>query len=99
MRKILTKDIFTLARIIKKANVKEELKKIDLKKAEVNEVGMTIIFTIVEAGAVAESEIYKLIEDITGKNIENMELKETIELIKELAKENDLIRFFKSATQ
>lgn len=99
MRKILTKDVFSLARIIKKANVKEELKKVDLKKADVYEVGMTMIFTIVEAGSIAEKEIYKLIEDITGKNIEDMELQETIELLKEIEKENDLMSFFKQAVQ
>lgn len=98
MRKIRTKDVFTLARIIKKAKLKEQLKKLDLTKASVEEIGMTLIFSCIEAGATTEKEIYELIKDITGQDIKEMDIGDTIKLLEKIAQENDLTNFLEKAT-
>lgn len=99
-RKVLTKDIFSLARIIKKAKVKESFKNIDLKNVSVDTIGMEVLMTIIEAGADTEKEIYQLIEDISGiNNLSEKPFDEFINIIKIIADENNLISFFKQASQ
>lgn len=105
MRKINTKDIFQLARIFKKINLKDLMVS---KTTEINDVldnntmtttqiGMNILFTIIENCPDAENEIYKFVANISGftvDEVENMELEIFIEIIAEIIKENDLKKVF-----
>ncbi len=99
MRKLKTKDVFALAKIIKKAKVKEGLKNINLQKATVDTIGMEMIMTIIEAGADTETEIYALIENISETSgLSERPFTDFIYIVKQIAKENDLMAFFKQAT-
>lgn len=104
MRKIITKDIFTMARIIGKAQLKDKLSEIAIKaqkkNVKIEDIGIETIFTIIEgAGSVGvEQEVYKFLEDICEvKDIEHMEIEKLINVIKELAEENNLVDFLKIA--
>lgn len=108
MRKLVTKDVFKLARIIKKGNIKQELADLAerFSKKEVKptaeRVGYEIVITIVEAcgNKDVEKEIYSLLGDIfEEQDIENMSIETLIGRITQLAKENDLGSFFKLASQ
>lgn len=113
MRKINTKDVFQLGRIFKKINIKnvaismagdinnalEEDKKED-SDTNIKEVGMNIIFSVIENCPDAESEIYVFISNISGftvKEIENMDIEDFFALLKEIAQNNDLKKVFRSA--
>lgn len=105
MRKINTKDVFQLARIFKKINLKDLMVSkasaindiLEDKTMTTTQVGMNIVFTIIENCPDAENEIYKFIANISGfavEEIENMELEMFIEIIGEIIKENDLKKVF-----
>lgn len=116
MRKIITADVFKMARIIRKANAKEEIikifskidkaKKDDSKKIEdvQKEIGMEIIAYLIESCGDEEVEklLYNLLSGIAEKkeaDIKNQSFETTIEMLKEIAKENNLQNFFSSAVK
>ena len=108
MRKIQFQDAFVLARIIKKADVKEILIRANttLKQGNVNkeDVFLDVLFSVL-AGAAdenVENEIYELLGGVAEKgvdDIKSLEMDELIVLVKKIAKENDLANFFKSAVK
>lgn len=122
MRSLQLQDTFAVARIIKKANLKEVIKdatknsKImsainskeeqskEVTDDEIMETGIDMIFTIIEnvSDEKVEKDIYKLLASIFEKkenDIRTMAPGDFIKNIKELLKENDIVTFFKSATQ
>lgn len=115
MRKLITRDVFKMARIIHKANAKEEIKQIFQKVADAKdsgadvetmqrEAGMEVIAFIIDAcgNEDVEKAIYDLIAGIAEKDadaIKNQSLDATIELLKAIAKENDIQNFFSVAVK
>lgn len=106
MRKLITSDVFKIARIIKSANLKEKILEVYKNKGEkdIETLGLDIIFSIIEGCSEKniENEVYSFLGGLTGrepKEIEQLELKDFISIIEEIAKENDLVYFFKLATQ
>jgi hypothetical protein len=105
MRKLKTSDLFSLSRILKKMNIKEDIKKLakditgatpeEKKKAEQGmEIDLAMLF--VENIGLAEREIYKFFADLTGEaasNIENMDLDKFIDLVKELFNQDGFASF------
>jgi acyl-CoA reductase-like NAD-dependent aldehyde dehydrogenase len=95
-----TKDMFTLSAIVDKMGLDEDIKEIlsARKKKNFNdeEMGEKLIFSIVKKMYKARAEITQLLADISGKTIkdvENLQLKETIELIKKLLQEEGVLSF------
>lgn len=96
-----TKDMFTLSAIVDKMGLDEDIKEIlaaRKKKTGVNaeEMGEELIFSIVKKMYKARAEITQLLADVSGKSIkdvENLQLGETIELIKKLLQEEGVMSF------
>jgi hypothetical protein len=95
-----TKDMFTLSAIVDKMGLDEDIKEIlsARKKKSFNdeEMGEKLIFSIVKKMYKARAEITQLLADVSGKSIkdvENLQLSETIELIKKLLQEEGVMSF------
>lgn len=95
-----TKDMFTLSAIVDKMGLDEDIKEIlsARKKKSFNdeEMGEKLIFSIVKKMYKARVEITQLLADISGKSVkdvENLQLSETIELIKKLLQEEGVMSF------
>lgn len=103
MRKLQTSDVFNAMRLIKKANLREEIKPL-LKMAgsgelKVEDVGITGILSLIEilTEKKCEQAIYEVLAapfEMTVKEVEEMDLIAFAESLEKLAKENDLKRFF-----
>jgi len=103
MRKLQTSDIFNTLRLIKKANLKEEIKPILQMASEgdlnVKEVGINGILGVLEilSEKKAEHAIYEVLAgpfEITPEQVEQMDILTLTENIETLIGENDLKRFF-----
>lgn len=103
MRKLQTKDVFNAMRLIKKANVREEIKPIIKLAAEgslgVVDIGIEGILTVFEifSEKKAEDAIYEFLcepLEIGKEELESLELMELAEKLEEFAKENDIKAFF-----
>lgn len=106
MRKIITKDVFKLARLIKHSGAKEELTDIlgGSREKDASEVGLKAIMTLISACGEenTEKEIYELLSGIAEKkpeDIENMVLEDLKDLLKEIADQNNLSDFFDAAVK
>lgn len=97
MRKLQGKDMFTVAKIIKKADIKDKLASMmDTKEKDVTKVGVKVFITIIEgcANEGVDKEIFNFLNDVLEVgNTADMDIFELIELVKAYAKENDLKRF------
>lgn len=103
MRKIQTTDLFNALRMIRKANLKEDIKPI-LKMAgsgdlKVEDVGISGILAFIEilSEKKCEQAIYEVLApifEVDVKDVAKMDLIELVENLQTLAKENDLKRFF-----
>lgn len=99
MRKLQGKDLFTVSRILKKANIKEELVSMMAgvtNEADAGKVGLKAFLTLIEAcgNDGVDAEVFKFLDDVLEvKGTKTMDLFDLIELIKQLAAENDLKRF------
>jgi hypothetical protein len=109
MRKLKTSDIFALTRIVKKMNIKKEIAEVakdvsgftadEKVKAEAT-MQTSIILIFVENLGSAETEIYKLLADVTGttaEDIENMDIDLLIPMIKELFSQEGIGSFLSVA--
>lgn len=103
MRKLQTTDLFKALRLVKSANLREELKPVLIKASktgvQVKDIGIEAFITIIEAFASnnAEEKFYEFLSEPLEKDIEeikNMGLMELYESLKELAKVSDLQAFF-----
>lgn len=105
MRKLQTSDMFSAMRLIKKANLKEEIKPI-LKRASqkgisIQDVGIEAIldFMGIMSEKNTEQAIYEVLAgpfEMKAKEVEAMPPTQLVENLKELAKENDLKAFFQA---
>ena len=107
MRKINTGDVFKLARLLKKGNVTQIVKRAyeegRKKDADKEKIGMDVILEILCNCTDNEMErlIYGLISGICEKkpeDIESQSLETTIEDIKKIVRENNVINFWKAAS-
>lgn len=111
MRTLKTADLFSLSRILKKMNVKDDIKKVatnvtglaeeDKKKAE-QTMQIELMMIFVENIGSAEKEINKLLGDLTGKTpkeIEDLGLPELIDLFKELMAQEGVGSFLSTAVK
>ena len=112
MRKLCLMDAFSLARIIKAAEVKQEIiafaSEIKAQNGQeqsvnVESVGFEFLLTIISAAAntKVEEEIYKFYASLKGCEPDEVKALtfETIKAdVKELIRENDLQNFFQSAS-
>lgn len=103
MRKLQTSDVFNAMRLIKKANLKEEIKPILRRAGEgnlnVEDVGIEGILGFIEILTEKKSEqaIYEVLAgpfEMSPQEIETMTLDLLMENLQQLAKENDLKSFF-----
>lgn len=109
MRNLKTSDLFSLSRIIKKMNVKEDLRNLaqdvtGFTKEEKEKLNKTLqidlLMLFVENLGSAEQEIYKLLGDLQNKStkeIEAMDLDKFMELMKELLAQESLAKLFTMA--
>lgn len=85
MRKLATKDVFTMARIITKANIKEELRHIVTDKGQRSNLDMGIDFALAVITGVSdektEKEIYKFLASVLECSIEDIENSDPMVLI------------------
>lgn len=112
MRKLSIKDAFTLARIIKKADIKEEIadfaNRIAVKKNGKDEtvnteaVGLEFVITLITSlsSKDTEQEFYALLADIRGDitadEVSKLSIPEILDNIKTIIRENDIKSFFTS---
>lgn len=111
MRKIETHDVFKMARIIKKAEIKGKIEEIiretnrtdEQDKGSVKEkIGVKIMFCIIEtcSDEKLEEMLYDLIGGITEKDanaIKTMSIEGLMDVFKEIAEANNLTNFFNIA--
>lgn len=105
MRKLKTPDVFNAMRMIKKANLKEEIKPYLMMAASgemnVEEVGIEGVLGLIETMSEQkiESAIYEVLAgpfEMTADEVAKMDLDKMIECLETLGKENNLKVFFKS---
>lgn len=108
-RNLKTKDLFSLTRIIKKMNMKAEIKELakditgksdEEKKAAEQGLKADLMLMFIENIGNAESEIYKLLGNLSGKQpkeIEDQSLKDTFKMIEELFSEENFGDFLSTA--
>lgn len=108
MRKINTGDVFKMARIIKNAgiagDIKEAFSEGKKEDADAEQIGLDVFMDIVCSCAddSIEKKFYDLIGGITEKKPEDIEaqsLETTVEDIKRICEENNVVNFFKSAAR
>ena len=104
MRKIKTKDVFKMARIIKLSGAKDELADTlrtsqSSGAGDAGQIGVDLIMTLCSAcgSENIEKELYELIGDIAEMKpteIRDMDLDVLIDLFKEIGELNNLSDFF-----
>ena len=103
MRKIMTKDVFSAMRIIKKSGMKQQLIPLVKKAAEVGieEIGIEGILTVMEVLSENNAE-RAMCEVLAGPfemdidEVESLELDKLTEMLTELGEQNNLRNFFKA---
>lgn len=112
MRKLSIKDAFTLARIIKSANIKEEIadfaNRIAVKNNSKDEtvnteaVGLEFVITLLTSlsNKETEQEFYSMLADIRGDitadEVSKLSIPEVLDNVKTIIRENDIKSFFPS---
>lgn len=105
MRKLQTKDVFAAMRIIKKANMREEIKPFIKLASEgsinIEDIGIEGILGLIETFVEknAENAIYEVLAgpfEVKPDEVASMELNTLKENLEALAKENNLKVFFTS---
>ena len=109
MRKLKTSDLFKLSKIVKKMDVKEDVKslavdvtgKSDEEKLKINQdLQVDLLFLFMERLGNAEQDIYSFLADlcfVTENEIKDMDLDEFIGLVKELFAQESLGQLFTMA--
>lgn len=106
MRNLLTQDLFPLTRIIKKMNIKSDIKAIakdlnglsDEEKLKAKDsLNIDLMMLFIENIGSAEKEIYKLLANLSGKTekeIAEQKLIETIDMLKAIFNDDQFDDFF-----
>lgn len=105
MRKLKTTDAIAFCRCIKRVGLKERIREITANADNVKDVvdqGFEILWSVMEAATEPEGEtaIYEFLSgpfEMTPKQVGNLDLDVMISNLKQLATENNLAGFFKSA--
>lgn len=112
MRKLTLPDTFAFARILKAANIKNELMKFskeilarknNSQELNIEEIGLEFVTTIISAAAdeKVEKNIYAFFASVCEMDIEaviKLNLAQIKEIVKTIIAENDLKSFFQSAS-
>jgi hypothetical protein len=92
MRALVTKDVFTMSRIITKMNVKDELRQIATRdeKATTLDMGIEMVLTVMSkvSDKSVEREIYVFVADVMGRTPEEIENGDPLEIIDSITKDN-----------
>lgn len=106
MRKIKTADVYKLARFIRDCGLEREFKAIydEAQGKDAQTVGVDATFRVLGSLTTEEAEMgfYGIFGDIVGKTAEEVadtDLDQMMDEIEQLAKENDLKRFFDAAAK
>lgn len=105
MRKLITADVFAMARIIKASGMREQLTAFVRKLAaedkalDVEAVGYEGVLIIIEALAErkAENALYEALApvmELTAEEVKNLPPAEFVDRVKEIAEQNDIKSFF-----
>lgn len=105
MRKLRTADALTFCRCIKRIGLKEQLRNIAMNADSAKDVwdqGFDIIWTMFDAATEKDGEaaIYEFLAgpfEMTPKQVSELELETLVANLKQLAAENNLSGFFKTA--
>ena len=105
MRKLKTTDIPAFCRCLKKIGIKEEVQKIAKEANNAKDVwerGFDLIWSIFDIATEKKNEKYLYeffapIFEVEEKEFEDMQIDQLFEGFKQLAEENNLANFFKSA--
>lgn len=108
------KHLFPFVRMIAKLNIKQQLKELYLNTINVkgktleeveqikNDRGFDFIFLILEKLPNAEKEVFDFLSLYSGKTVEELqeaEIPELLELLKQVFQEKSLISFFQQAVK
>lgn len=101
MRNLNNKDLFRIMRIIRKANIKDELINMDFSGSlDDTQLGAMMILQVIESAPEAENEIFELLADIAGvsvEEIENDEFELLPKIIDHLKGQKNLVNFLQQA--
>jgi hypothetical protein len=105
MRKLKTSDIPAFCRCLKAIGIKSEIESITKKADNIKDAwaqGFELIYNIFDKATEVngEKELYKFLSgpfEMTAQEVENLEISVFFDMIKQLASENNLAGFFKSA--
>lgn len=112
MRKLTLPDAFAFARILKAADIKNEIvnfskeiisRKNKKQEININEIGLEFVVTLITAAAdvKVEEKIYSFLASVCEMDVENIKklnISQIKEIISEIIAENDLKTFFQSAS-
>lgn len=99
-----TKDLYLFTKALRKMNLKDDLKDIlkNIKPNDESNLGLEVCYLIVSHLDLGSTEINEIISNYTNKkiqDIENQNLTETLNDLKLLFSDKEIISFFKSAMQ
>lgn len=101
MRNLVAKDLFTIAKIIRQAGIKEKIRNIGFTKdTSESEIIVSLIFEAVTSIPEAEKEIFEFLADIAGvsvKELQNDEFDLLLKIIDHLKTQENFINFLKQA--
>ena len=105
MRKLKTSDVLSFCRCLKKLGVKEKIQNIAKEADRAKDVwdrGFDMIWSIFDLATEAEGEnaLYEFLSgpfEMSAKEVADLDLETLFDNLKQLAAENNLTAFFKSA--
>lgn len=106
-RKLKTPDVFAACRLLKEIGAKDHISKVvsqleGTQEIDMSAAGFDIVWALFEGATEknAEKKIYEFLSgpfQITPAEVEELDLEELFEGLKQIAAENNLKNFFKSA--
>jgi len=105
MRKLKTTDIFSFCRTVKKLGIKDKIKSLSQEANSAQDVwdnGFNIIWELFDAATEnnGEASLYDFLAgplEMKPKEIRELDLDKLLPMLQQLAAENNLVGFFKSA--
>ena len=89
MRNLQNQDVFALGRILSKANLKEEIKKVSIgKETDVESLGFDLLYTVFTncSDKEVEDEIFSLLASLFEMEIEEVKKMDPIETFENISK-------------
>ena len=104
MRGLQTSDVFNFSRLLKKMELKEELKRVlsEIQADNSQRVGLEVIMLFIENICKAEQEFYTFIAPIANKTpeeIKDLPLEETMAICTHIFVDQNFASFFKFAAK